>query len=528
MIHLIKVTFLLLSSFVAAANAQTNDDALSEIKCISLPGITITEVQNVPAGSFTTPGKKVIHDLPGFIRVALISKPSPESSIRIEVWLPGENWNGRFLGTGNGGEAGSIVYSSLASGIRRGFATANTDLGTSPGTNKAIGNRELWADFGYRATHEMTAASKAIIEAFYKKPAHHSYFLGCSTGGHQALSEAQRYPEDYDGIAAGAPGNNRTHLHALFVWNLQAVDPAAGGTPVSPKKMELLSKLIIRDCNGKDGGAPMDKFLTDPRMYKFDSQILPECPDDTHSDSCFTTGEKAAIKKLFDGPLNPRTGERIYTGLPIGGSYLANTLGSLYILRWVFGKSFDYTKFDFDKDMAKLDTELAPLVNANNPDLDKLKKRGGKLLMYAGTFDQHVPFQDALNYYERVVEKQHGLKKTQDFFRLFLVPGMAHCSGGPGLTEFGQSLSSEVKQDREHDLMTAMIDWVEKKIAPEKMIANTFNCCDSVNSISSQRPLYPYPEFPEYKNGGKDIESSYRSSIHKRGAVDKPASVYLN
>jgi len=525
--HFYIMSYLLLLLFVSAVNAQTTDDAISRIKFINLTGVTITDVEEVTSGSFILPGKKMITGLPGFVRVALVSKPSPKSNIRIEVWLPKENWNGRFLGTGNGGEAGGIVYSALASGVMRGFATANTNLGTAPGTDKAIGNREIWAHFGHRATHEMTVASKAIVEVFYRKPAHHSYFIGCSTGGHQGLMEAQRYPDDYDGIIAGSPGNNRTHLHALFVWNLKAVNPGIGGTAISQQKMALLSRLTIQNSRRNEGGAPDDKFLTDPRMCKFNPEILPQCPDTRQNDSCFTGKEISALKQLFDGPVNPVTGERIYTGLPLGGSYLVSTLGSLYILKWVFGNDFDYTKFDFNRDMARLDSAIAPVVNANNPDLGRVKKRGGKILMYAGAFDQHVPYQDALNYYERVVKVQRGLRQTQDFFRFFIVPGMAHCSGGPGLTDLGQSLSMNVKQDREHDLMTAMVDWVEHEIAPDKMIATTFNCCDTVNRVQMQRPVFPYPKFAHYVGGDPAKESSYTGKRHKRGGVDKPAAVYL-
>lgn len=506
---------------------ETTKDVIQDIKSISLPGITITEVQDVPAGNFSLPGKKPITNLPAFVRVAFTSKPTPDSNIRIELWLPKESWNGRFLGTGNGGGAGSVLYGPLSLGVLRGFATANTDLGTSPGAFKIDGHPEKYADFGYRATHEMTVASKAIIQAYYKKPAHHSYFFGCSTGGHQSLMEAQRYPDDYDGIVAGAPGNNRTHLHAAFVWDLQCVNPINGGTPVSQKKMAYLSRLILRTSNGKDGSTPRDNFLTDPRYIKFDPKILPRCPEGIHSDSCFTEGEITALKKLYAGPVNPRTGESIHTGIPIGATYLEKPTGGMFILNWAFGDQFDYTKFDFDRDMAKLDSTLAHSVNANNPDLEKLKKRGGKLLMYAGTFDQIVPYQDALNYYERVIEKQHGLKNTKEFFRFFLVPGMAHCNGGPGLSEFGQQLSKNVDQDREHDLMTAMIDWVEKKIPPEKFIATTFNCCDSINKIKMQRPVFPYPEFPRYKGGDPDKASNYTGKKHKMGGVTKPSAVYL-
>jgi feruloyl esterase len=177
--------------------------------------------------------------------------------------------------------------------------------------------------------------------------------------------------------------------------------------------------------------------------------------------------------------------------------------------------------------MAKADSVLSPVLNANNPDLEPMKKKGGKILMFTGTFDQLVPFEDALNYYERVIEKQHGVKQTQDFFRYFLVPGMGHCGGGPGLNDFGQGLSPNVARDREHDLMTAMIDWVENKISPDKIIASTFNCCDTVNRINFQRPIFPYPKLPDYVGGDPKKESSFKGREHERREVTVPAKIYL-
>jgi feruloyl esterase len=228
--------FLSLLLRVTGACSQTTDDALKEIRGMNLRGVTITEIQDISSGNFPIPGGKTIANLPAFIRVAFTSKPTPESNIRSEIWMPKDNWNGRFLGTGNGGGAGAISYGSLVSGVLRGFATANTDMGTSPNVLEAVGHPEIWADFGYRATHEMTVVSKAILQIFYKNADYYSYFTGCSTGGQQALMEAQRYPDDYNGIIAGAPANNRTHLHASFIWNVKSANGVSGGAIISQKK----------------------------------------------------------------------------------------------------------------------------------------------------------------------------------------------------------------------------------------------------------------------------------------------------
>jgi feruloyl esterase len=214
--HATRNTFILAIAALAisccadasATDAATRCQAISRMK---IDGVTITSAFPVDSGTFTPPGAtSAIVNLPPFCRVAATLRPTPDSNIKIELWMPEKDWNGRFLGTGNGGGAGKISYRSLALGMRRGFATANTDMGTSPEANAVVGHPERWADFGYRSTHQMTVVSKQILQAYYNKPQSHAYFVGCSTGGGQGLMEAQRFPSDYNGIIAGAPANNRT------------------------------------------------------------------------------------------------------------------------------------------------------------------------------------------------------------------------------------------------------------------------------------------------------------------------------
>lgn len=509
------IIVLLTFCIFTATTAQTSNTLLQEINAMNLTGFDITQIEDVTSGNFTieTSGK-TIKNLPRFIKIEFVSKPTPQSNIRIELWLPIDSWNGRFLGTGNGGGAGKINYDALINGVKRGYATANTDMGTSPDVYKIIDYPERWADFGYRSTHLMTVLSKKILEIYYKKSAEYSYFQGCSTGGEQALMEAQRYLEDYNGIIAGAPANNRTHLHTLFVWNLVNTFDSKNNAIISQKKMGLLKKLLLQNYGGKDGGAPGDNFFTDPRILSFNTDILPICSEN-FSDSCFSKEEIEALKKLYAGPTNSRTGERIYAPSPLGASNLEirPTSTLFYMYKWVFGKDYDYTKFDFDRDMAKMDSILAPILNANNPNLSAFKNRGGKLLMYTGTEDQLVPYPDAINYYERVIEAQGSLKKTQSFFRFFLVPGMGHCAGGPGLNDIG-------------DKLAVMTDWVENGIAPDKIIATAFSCCDTYET-RYKRPIYPYPKFPTYKGGDPNSLDSYEGVEHPRGEVFKPDQIYL-
>ncbi len=522
----------------ASVQTQNPDCHCQDLAKQTFPGATITAAECISEGSFTPKGASAaITDLPSFCRIAATLKPTQDSNIRIEVWLPEKNWNGRFLGTGNGGGAGSIGYGVLANGLKRGFATANTDMGTSPGANEIIDHPERWVDFGYRATHEMTVTGKAITNAYYKKPFHHAYFAGCSTGGQQALMEAQRYPEDYNGILAGAPANNRTHLHTGFVWNYKVTNQIAGSF-LPKEKVDLITNAVLKACVGKDGGAPGDNFLTNPAACNFDPRTLPVCADGTDEKTCLTQAQFTAIVQIYTGPKNPRTGERIYTPLPMGSENVALGLdyqqnpnqapsSLFYQYKWVSGPQFDYGTFNFDSDQQRMDSILAPILNANNPDLELLKKRGGKILMYSGTADPLVPYQDAAYYYDRVIKKQGGLKQTQHFFRFFLLPGMAHCGGGPGLNDCGQHLTFSVPQDSEHDVMTALIDWVEKDKAPEKIIATAFKNGDSKNGIRFQRPVFPYPEFPKYISGDVNAPSSFKGAQNKNSRILVPAEKYL-
>jgi feruloyl esterase len=361
--------------------------------------------------------------------------------------------------------------------------------------------------------------------------------------------EAQRYPEDYNGIIAGAPANNRTHIHTGFVWNVQAANQAPG-VQIPPETIAFITKYIIAACAGKDGGASDDNFLTDPRECKFNPDTLPKCQENRHVD-CLSPAELATLKKIYAGPTNPRTGERIYTPIPLGSENSSSGLAvqedpekmaqQWYPYLWAFGSNFDYRKFDFDRDQDAMDKKLAAILNANNPDLSGIQKRGGKILMFTGTADPLVPYQDALNYYERVVrtqqsqlpdaggvESQRGLTQTQEFFRYFLVPGMAHCGGGPGLHDFGQGLRLQVPPDSDHDILTALVRWVEQGIAPDKIIASKYVDDDAMKGIRSQRPICPYPKFPKYIGGDQNSASGYRCVEHPRGDVLAPANRYLN
>lgn len=524
-----------------APAAGTEQVACETLTGTALAGGTVRSAAAVPAGDFTPPGQpNAITGLPAFCRVTVAMQPSTDSNVNVEIWMPRQNWNGRFLGNGSGGGAGAILYfTGLVEGLKRGFATAITDLGTAPDPNQAIDHPERWRDFGYRANHEMTVAAKAIVTAYYKSAPRTSIFQGCSTGGQQALSIAQRYPDDYNGIVAGAPANNRTHLHAMFVTNLQAL--TAPGALMSPGKLNTITGQVIAACAGKDGGAPTDTFLSDPRRCTFDPETLPKCTG-ADNDSCVTAPQLAALKATWNGPVNPRTGERIFSGLPLGAenavfglAFQGDTVSwpsqQLYMFKWALGANWDYATFDADHDMDAVDARLASSLNANDANLAPFKAAGGKLMMFTGTADPGVPFASAIEYYERVVQAQGGdLSKTQDFFRYYLVPGMGHCSsitGGPGLGDFGQPYSPYVPKDSAHDMLLKLVDWVENKNAPDSVIATRY-ADPAGTAVAMERPLCTYPKVPTYQGGDATKASSFVCADAPRNGVPTPAARYLN
>jgi len=499
---------------------------------LALPNTTITAAHDVPAGTYTAPDGEVFTHLPAFCRVAATLAPSPDSKILIEVWMPSAGWNGRYEGTGNGGYAGTIVYGPLADGLQRGFAVANTDMGTSPSTvlngDPLVGHPEKWADFGWRATHEMTVRSKEIIRAFYGTGPRYSYFTGCSTGGQQALSEAQRFPEDYDGIVGGAPGHNRTHLHMDFVWDYQVARKTAASL-VPQAKLSVLNSAILAACSSQDGGLSTDAWLVDPRDCGFDPARL-QCPG-ADAPSCLTAAQVQTVKALYDGPRNPRNGHLIYPGWPKGSEGLGITaflesgesptdpaFDSLF--KWVFGPGWNALSFNFDSDVARVDQVLGPVLNATNPDLGPFRKRHGKLILFHGFDDGLVAPQDTIDYYNEVVaagggdDEEHedgdgqALAKTRKYARLFMVAGMSHCGGGPGANVFNGDDNLGGPRDPDHDILSALVRWVEQGTAPQRLIATKYVNDTPAQGVAFTRPICPYPELPAYKGTGSTTDAA--------------------
>jgi feruloyl esterase len=480
-------------SAVMNAVAQT---PCENLKSLSLPNTTITAAESIPAGPFKTQSKMPAGPqqpailLPAYCRVAAVLKPSPDSKIEMEVWLPSETWNRKFQAVGNGGWAGSISFSDMASALQEGYATASTDTGHK-GMNSlfGIGHPEKVVDYAYRSIHEMTVKSKALIAAFYGKNPRFSYWNGCSTGGRQGLMEAQRYPEDFDGIVAGAPANYHSHLHsgdmALAVPILK--DPSFA---VPQAKLTLVNEAVLSACDGLDG--VKDGIISDPSQCHFDPSTL-LCRGE-NEDKCLTAKQLESVKRAYEAP-KIKNGEPIFPGKTPGselGWSVLNSKQPPMVSIGTFQLTYQDPKWDWQTYEADRDTKLADektgFINAINPDLKAFKARGGKLLLYHGWNDFGIAPGNTINYYSSVLSKMGD--KQDSWLRLFMVPAMGHCSGGNG--------------PNQAEFMSAMERWREGSAPPDQITAYRV----SNNRVDMSRPLCPYPQVAKYKGIGSTNDSA--------------------
>ena len=482
-----KIPFLcaaaLLGCFSAFAQqgSPTTDDRLATLKALQIDAATITQVERDIASPRTI--------------VKLVLRPAKGSNINVEVSLPdAEKWNGRFVGLGNGGAAGKINSGSLAGPSAAGYAVATTDMGTAPNPDSGVGNREVWKDFGFRATHLMTVVGKQIARTYYGKEPEFSYFSGGSTGGQQALQEAQRYPEDYDGILAAVPAHCRTPLHAYFLWNDQILKKC----PFSKTQEASVVGAANEYLTKREIPLSAGKFVSDPRCSPQDIEAVITLA--RQKDTTLTDEHAAALRKLFDGPRHAVTGERIFNGIPLGSS-LEAAHGHLYLFKWVFGPNKPLEEINFGADIDAYTAGLAPYLNAENPDLTAFEKRGGKLIATTGAADSVVPCHATIDYYERVIERCGGLEKVQSFFRLYLIPGMAH-GGGPGVNQ-------------PPSLLETVRAWREQGATPGTLIGR--RVVDGKKEW--ELPLQPYP----LKTGWNAADSTFQPEEGSRGGVERVA-----
>ena len=504
---------------------------------------TIVLAQAIPAGDYSAAEGLKLTGLPAFCRVFAVASPHPSSRILIEIWMPAaDQWNGKLLGIGNGGAAGKISPASLAGGLRRSFAAVTTDMGSYPagqpgiGFNFGDGRPEAVRDWAFRATHEMTVLAKDVVLRFYGQPARKAYCIGCSTGGHQALTEAQRYPEDYDGIIAGAPAHNRTHLHIRFAaLRKLGMQP---GAALPPALMDRWQQAILAACAGRDGGAPGDRFLTNP----LDCTVSPRqlaCTPGAAADSCLTEIQVSAIEAIYSGTRNPRTGELIYFGDVRGSeTQLMAVYGDTPLSRdfnlthWTLPPDRSSESFDFDRDMIAMDDALAAEVNAMDPDLSRFAARGGKLIIYHGWADGLITATDSLDYYERLRAED---RDKSSFARLFMVPGLAHCAFGPGIGVFGQVLELPQRSDAtpDNDLLLALDRWSETEEAPDVMLGRLTAPADAAGSGPKSegfgmRPICAFPKIASYTGkGDPDIAGSFTCVEAPAAKYERPASIYI-
>jgi feruloyl esterase len=465
-------------------------DRLSQL---ASPTVSITLAKVMDAGNLTPAGStNALQNLPAFCRVAVDLKPTPDSDIHIEVWLPTSQWNGKFIAVGSGGWGGSLSYGEMADALRRGYATSATDDGhTGPSASFVVGHPEKLIDFAYRAEHEMTVEAKTLIHAFYGSDPRYSFWNGCSGGGREGLLQASRYPDEFDGIIAGDPANIRRNAWALELAVQTFKDPEAY---IPPAKYAMIHRAVLEACDAKDG--LKDGLIEAPESCNVDFKSL-QCKAADGPD-CLTA-HQVQTAQTITSPVATKRGRilfpRVEPGTELRWSRLAGgpQPADLFLdeFRYVVYQdpNWDWRSFDLERDSAKAHA-IDKNVDELNPDLTAFEKHGGKLLLYHGWADQQVAPGSSVEFYKAVLDSSGGPEQTSNWIRLFMAPGMAHCSGGEGPDTF--------------DKISAMEQWVEQGKTPEQIIA----AHKTAGKIDRTRPLCPYPQVAHYNGTGSIDEAS--------------------
>ena len=521
------VTYLSFSGLLFAAivacggdevKAPLSSARIESEQCAALLKATLPTATTITSATFTdqdtTIGTTKV-TVP-FCRVVGLATPTSDSTVGFEVWMPPlSTWNGKFQGVGSGSSAGSIATAAMLVALMDGYAAMATDNGHVTDATRpngaaeqtwALGHPEKMIDFAYRGLHVATVAGKSVTQSFYSKAASKSYFVGCSQGGHHALMEASRYADDYDGIVAGAPAWQWANLMVAELWNSMPAlkDPTA----ITAPKMTLLNNAVIAACDALDGVT--DGVIDDPRKCTYDPAVL-QCTG-ADSATCLTSVQVAAAKQIYGGakyangttifPPYTRGSElgwtSLYTGATPGGS------------GWDFFRysafqtpTFNNSTFNFDTDTDRaLNTLVAgePLSSVYNAtaNLTPFQTRGGKLIIYHGWADQQISPSSSLDYYQRVVSSV-GQPVTDSFLKMFMMPGIGHCSGGPGVAKIGGSTGAAASADADHDVVRALDRWVTQGIAPVSLIGTRL---ESAPITARTRPLCAYPKVAKYKGSG--------------------------
>ena len=509
-------------TYATQAATQAHPRTCESLLSLHLPDTLVTLAQSIPAGNFQPPGSTTTYvNLPAFCRVTATVSPVPDSSIGIEVWLPMTTWNGKYQQSGSHGYGGTFYWGEMVRQIQRGYATGITNDGHTGTANPfdvswAFGHPEKVNDFAWRAVHELAEKAQLIIPAFYDRPLQYAYFNGCSNGGRQAMKEAQMFPRDFDGIIAGGAASYLTHAateQLVVSINLQKAG-IQGNTGAT--LLNLAQKGATAACDGLDG--VVDGLITDPRRCHWDPSKL-ICQSGQNPNTCFTPTQAAAIKANYGPVRDPVTGNWVFSGMSRGSEFdqiqFGYNLGpapfgvASYALAFN-NPNWDPSTFDLHTNLPILDQALG-VTNAIDPDLKPFKHTGAKLIQWHEWDDAAFTPGWAVKYYREVIKQTgHGeLEEVQDFYRLFILPGVGHCTGVTdiGPDNIGGENQTAVSPDPEHDIVSALEAWVEKGVAPTSMIATKFVNNDPTQGIQMQRPICPYPSEAIYNGSGNTNEA---------------------
>jgi feruloyl esterase len=459
--------------------------ACEKLSALSSSAVSIQAHAVAPGKFVPSANQKALDGFPGFCLISAVLRPTPDSEIHTEIWLPSSTWNGRYLAVGSGGWGGSIAYGAMADALRRGYATSATDDGhTGPSASFVVGHPEKFIDFAYRAEHEMAVEAKTLIQAFYGRAPQYSYWNGCSGGGREGLLQAYRYPDEFDGIIAGDPADMRRNAWALWLANKTFKDPQ---DYIPPAKYAMIHRSVLAACDAKDG--VKDGLIENPNNCNVDFKSLackngdgPDCltPPQVHSAETIVSPVVDSTGKQLFPRLEP--GTELRWARLAGGPEPAELFYDQFRYVVYQDASWDWRTFDLDRDAAK--------ANAVNKDIDELDphlsafaKRGGKLLLYHGWADQQVAPGSTVEFYNSAASAR-GDGEASGWMRLFMVPGMGHCSGGEGPDTF--------------DKIGVMVEWVEHGKAPERIVASH----RTAGKVDRTRPLCAYPQVAKYKGSG--------------------------
>jgi feruloyl esterase len=495
-------TGLALAGLCLPAIAPAAEVPCEDLARVSLPETTIDFARSTPAGEFPTPPRgsdpqtKGYANLPSFCRVAATVKPTTDSDIHVEVWMPESGWNNKFEAVGNGGWAGSIRYADMAVALASGYATASTDTGHEGNSGAfGLGHPEKLTDYSYRAVHEMVVVAKAMIGLFYGTTPRISFFSGCSLGGHQGLTEAEKYPSDFDAIVAGAPSLSWSHLNAARMY-MNAFVHRSEDSYIPPAKYSVIHEAVLQACDALDG--VKDGVLEDPRRCHFDPKVL-ECHG-TEGPACLTTAQIESARAMYGPVKSPKTGDEIYPPMMQPGSELdwgvvAGPEPLLYVreaFQYLVYKDphWDWHQFNPATDLDKVLATDTGLTDFDYPTLKAYFDRGGKLLIYHGWSDGTISPMGTVDYFKSI-ETRLGQAVVGKSIELYMIPGMTHCTGGPGTDVF--------------DKMAAIERWVATGTAPARIVASHRDG----TKVDRTRPLCPFGQVAAYKGSGSTDEAAH-------------------